>query len=220
MHTSSERIIAPALLSACLLLASAGRAPAQTANGESADGETALALTPAESGAAAEAFLKGSWTLDAFAFATASIEGDPFATPFGGGVGGSYYVADYFALRAELLGVGVHQGSDDAAGVGFSLLARWHFYHRDRLTLFFEGGAGLLQSDVSVPDGDPAQEEDGTHFNFTPQASVGATYRLKDNLHLIGAARYLHISNANKSGEDENPGLDTVGGYVGLLWTF
>ncbi len=220
MHTSSERIIARAVLSACLLLASAGRAPAQTANGEPADGETALALTPAESGAAAEAFLKGSWTLDAFAFTTADVIGDPHATLYGGGVGGSYYVVDHFALRAELFGLGAHQSTDDAAGFGFSLLARWHFFHQDRLTLFLEGGAGLIQTDVSVPDGDPAAQEDGTHFNFTPQASLGATWRLEENLHLIGAARYIHVSNADKSGEDENPSLETLGGYVGLLWTF
>jgi len=165
-------------------------------------------------------FSHGSWAVDAFALATTNVNDEPHANLFGGGVGLSYYIKNNLAIRAEAIGLGVEQNGDDTAAGGLTLLARWHFYRQPRWSLFVEGGAGFLISDASIPDGLSAREENGTHFNFTPQVGLGATYHLADNMHLIGGFRYIHISNADIAGDDENPGNDTVGGYLGVMFTF
>ncbi|MEM1445669.1 MAG: acyloxyacyl hydrolase [Planctomycetota bacterium] len=168
----------------------------------------------------ASPFAKGSWTLDTFAMAGTDMASKPVDEVLGGGLGVNYYFRDRVAFRTELMGLDITQEGNDAAAGGVSLMTRWHFLERDRFSLFLEGGFGVLFSDVSVPDASATQFEDGTHFNFTTQGSVGATYRLFERTHLIGAARYLHISNAGLSGDDENPGSDFVGGYLGLMWEF
>ncbi len=209
---------------AMLLLVVTGSAPTLgQVEEQSAEGLISLAgfalSSTAGDGARPGAFKQGSWAVDAFGLGAGGLDDELDAT-YGGGVGLSYYFRDHLALRGEFIGLGLDQEGDDAAGGGFTLLGRWHFYEHDRLTLYVEGGAGFLQSDVSVPDGPAQSGNDGTHFNFTPQAGLGATYRLRDRLYLTGGARFMHISNADISGDDENPGTNTIGGYVGLMWTF
>lgn len=167
-----------------------------------------------------EPFTRGSWAVDVFGIATSNINNEPGANLYGGGLGLSYYVEDNLAIRAEAIGLGLDQNGDDAAAGGLTLLARWHFYRQPRWSLFVEGGAGFLISDVSIPDGSRSRDEDGTNFNFTPQAGVGATYQLADNMHLVGGFRYIHISNASIEGGSRNPGNDTIGGYLGVMFTF
>jgi len=166
------------------------------------------------------AFSKGSWTFDTFATATSNINDRPHGNFVGGGVGGAYYFEDRWALRGELLGLFVDQAGDSAGAAGFSLLLRHHFYQEGRLSLFIEGGAGLLQSSVSIPDGDRDDSRDGTNFNFTPQASLGFTWALEERTHLFGGFRYLHISNAGTNGGDRNPGVDSIGGFMGIMFSF
>ena len=60
----------------------------------------------------------------------------------------------------------------------------------------------------------------GTRFNFVFQSGAGLTCHLRDNLYLIGGARYYHLSNANFDGDGQNPSINGVRAYVGLLFTF
>jgi len=165
-------------------------------------------------------FAEGTRRIEPYAFALSNINDGSHANLFGAGVGVNYYIKDNVAVRGELFGTGVDQGGDNGGGAGFNLLGRWHFYERPRWRLFTEGGAGVLQTSVSLPDGSRATDDNGTNFNFSLHAGLGATYQIKQGTHLIGAFRYTHISNAGISGEDENPGLDTIGGYLGLSFRF
>lgn len=38
-------------------------------------------------------------------------------------------------------------------------------------------------------------------------------------MHLMGAARWFHVSNARKEGRDKNPHTDGIGLFFGLMWT-
>jgi hypothetical protein len=67
---------------------------------------------------------------------------------------------------------------------------------------------------------DRAVPEFGTHFNFTAKGGAGATWRLTDSLHLIGGARYFHLSNGNLHGRDQNPSHDGVQYWAGVMVTF
>jgi hypothetical protein len=177
---------------------------------------------PISSTGAAQArpFSKGAWSLEPFAFALDGLDDDPSAELYGGGFGLNYYFDDGLALRGEFYGTGVDQTGDDAFGGGFNLLARWHFLREPNWSLFAEGGGGLLQTDVSLPDGRMDRNNDGTHFNFSSHIGAGATYRIDPSTHLIGALRFTHISNAGISGDDENPGVNAIGGYVGVSFQF
>ena len=73
---------------------------------------------------------------------------------------------------------------------------------------------------VAVSEADHRVPPGGTNFNFIEEFGVGATYRLSDNCYFIGGVRYFHLSNAHLHGADENPSLNGMGYYVGLMWTF
>lgn len=163
---------------------------------------------------AASMFEKGTWTLE--------LSGGTYDDVFTSGekhhigtVGTSYYFADRHSARVELTGYGLDakDGNEDTTAFGGNLGLRFHFLEYQRLTLFADGFVGFYYADHKFPPG-------GTHFNYTVGGGVGATFRVYQNVHLFGAARYVHASNARIHGNDENPSVDAFGGYVGVLFTF
>ncbi|CAA9419964.1 MAG: hypothetical protein AVDCRST_MAG64-2816 [uncultured Phycisphaerae bacterium] len=162
----------------------------------------------------ASMFDKGTWTLELNAGSYDDVfesdEKQHVAT-----VGGGYFFADRHAFRIELTGwdLDAKDGNDDTTALGGNLGLRFHFLEYERLSLFAEGAVGFYYANRKFPPG-------GTHFNFVSQGGLGATFRVYDNVHLYGAARYVHASNARIHGGDENPSVDAFGGYVGVLFTF
>jgi hypothetical protein len=124
------------------------------------------------------------------------------------GGGFSYFFVEGLSINAEFNGMFFSQAdTKDAGGFNFNLLLRWHFIRERNWSIFVDGGAGLLLTVNEVP-------QFGSSFNFTPQAGVGATIALSDNVRLIGGARWQHVSNAGLY--DINPGLDHVMGWIGF----
>ena len=99
----------------------------------------------------------------------------------------------------------------NAEAVNFNLIFQWHFAGGRGWTAFLDGGAGIMYSNHSVPD-------DGSHFNFTPQAGFGFTFDISDQMRFLAGARWQHISNANTS--NNNPGRDSILSYVGVSVPF
>jgi hypothetical protein len=206
------------------LIATSGRAQSPGVPGGNANFQrlTSITLTdptlPSDEKASfvSNGFKKGLWTVEPFAFAMSGLDDKPEVDFYGGGVGYNYYVVDDVAVRGEIYGIGVDQTGNDTFGGGFNLFARWHFYSERHWSLFAEGGAGIIQTNVSLPDGRQTNVGDGTHFNFTSHAGVGGTYALSPGTSLVGAFRFSHISNAGISGDDENPGINAIGGYLGI----
>lgn len=130
-------------------------------------------------------------------------------------LGVNYYVLDGVGLGVEVAGLKLDakEGFDDAGAAGFNLTLRHHVFERGDFSFFLEAALGMIYADDEFPPG-------GTRFNYTEQAGVGASYRLRDDLFLIGGARFIHISNAYIHGEDQNPGVNAIGGYVGLTYRF
>jgi hypothetical protein len=180
------------------------------------------AAAQAESPAAAESaasepasmFAKGTWTLEL----TAGTYDDVFDSDEDqhiGTLGGGYYFADRHCFRMELTGwdLDAKDGNPDASAFGGNLGLRFHFLEHQRVSLFLDGIAGFYYADRKFPPG-------GTHFNYVVGGGLGATLRVYENVHLYGAARYVHASNARIHGDDENPSVDAFGGYAGVLFTF
>ena len=142
---------------------------------------------------------------------------------FGGGV--SFFMVDNLSLNFELNGLYIEQenttgfpDSHDAWGVNFNLLVRWHFLARERWSIYFDGGAGVMGTTARVPGPDPDHSDGGTYFNFTPQAGFGASFEVAGNARLLTGVRWHHMSNARTS--NNNPGRDSVLIYAGVSFAF
>lgn len=158
-------------------------------------------------------FPKGMWTLEIEGSYTAPIRfsTDEFAT---GTVGVGYYLFDNFSVTA--LGHGFHvnqEAQNDTDGGGASLLLRWHLLNLDRFSFYLDGGGGLVWTQDPVPTG-------GTTYNYTARAGGGISWRLKEDVYLLGGARYFHLSNGNQHGRENNPSFDGVEYYIGLMFAF
>jgi len=128
-------------------------------------------------------------------------------------VGVGYYFADNHSLNINAHGMVIDQAGGEAAqGTELSIMGRYHFFNREKLTVYFDGGVGYTWLDSPEPKG-------GTTYNFNPLVGFGAGYQLNEKMWLIGGARYFHMSNARQHGPEKNPGYDGVECYVGVLWT-
>jgi hypothetical protein len=123
------------------------------------------------------------------------------------GVGISQFFANGHSISAELNNLFFSQNEEDALGLNLAILLRWHFYRQHNFSIFFDGGAGILGTTNNVPI-------DGASFNFTPQVGGGASIKLKDEKRLLIGLRWHHISHANLF--DNNPGRDSLMGYIGI----
>lgn len=141
----------------------------------------------------------GATTLD-------NEESDPRRFAFVG-AGISQFLFNGHSINLELNSVYFNQPGDDALGLNLALLMRWHFIRKTNWSLYIDGGAGILGTTNDVP-------EKGASFNFTPQVGGGATIKLKDQRRLMLGLRWHHISHADLFGN--NPGRDSIMGYVGL----
>lgn len=182
------------------------------------EGDSSVEPAPqATRGGTADPFDEGSWVFTAYGSGTWGENSDSL---YGAHVGGGYYFLDGLAINLEATGyyVNIHTrsgqpGGDTGAG-GLDALFRWHFLrdkNEGRWSIYADAGAGILQAGESIP-------ANGSNFNFTPQAGVGATIKLCDQAHLMGGVRWFHISNAGT--HSNNPGFDGAEVYVGLMIPF
>lgn len=128
-----------------------------------------------------------------------------------------YFIWDNHSLNLELQGYHGDQEFDSDVYIGgIGLLGRWHFLRGDRWSVFIDGGGGVTYADQEFPQ----SPYDGTNFNFTGKVGLGATYELRDQLHLIGGARYFHLSNGQIRKADDNPTFDGIQFWGGVMWTW
>jgi lipid A 3-O-deacylase len=128
-----------------------------------------------------------------------------------GSLGLTGFIEDGLAIRGELNAAQISQLEGSEQGIGFSLLFEWHFIQRATWSVYLDGGAGVLFTTDDVP-------ATGSNFNFTPQAGLGFTADLHDEMRLVLGVKWHHISNANTF--SENPGRDHVMVYGGLSLPF
>ena len=128
-----------------------------------------------------------------------------------GSIGYRHFVADGLSLDAEIGPLGAVQDGDNAIGARLDFTLSWHFVCNEDWSLSLDAGIGLLGSSDHIPD-------DGSSFNFTPQAGIGYTRKLDADRRFQAGVRWYHISNANTL--EDNPGLDAIVGYVGISFGF
>jgi lipid A 3-O-deacylase len=127
----------------------------------------------------------------------------------GGGV--SHFIADGLSLDLEANIYSINQRGPNTEAINANIMLRWHVIMERNWSLYLDGGAGIMYSFDPVP-------RNGTSFNLTPQAGLGATIALGADLRLMVGAKWHHISNANLG--SNNPGRDSVVGYAGFSLPF
>jgi hypothetical protein len=88
---------------------------------------------------------------------------------------------------------------------------RYDFATGTRFVPFFDAGAGITATDISLPDL-------GGRFQFNSQVGLGVHWLAWKNTALTLQYRVGHISNAGL--EDHNHGLNTSLVYGGASWFF
>jgi hypothetical protein len=129
-----------------------------------------------------------------------------------------YFIAKDIELIGELGVWSYEQDGKDATGFNPALVLRYHFYNGEKWSFFVDGGIGFLFSTdpVNRTDGD-----EGSSFNFTPRAGGGFTRAIgEEGVRLEAGLRWAHVSNARISGNNDNPGRDSLMLYAGLIFPF
>jgi hypothetical protein len=158
-------------------------------------------------------FGKGTWSLTLTGSSFENFSGQNVTLRYGTASVG-YYFVDNWAFDVHLSGYDLEEdGEPEGIAASFGLNLRAHVLVHDPFSIYLDGGAGLIRADSEFPEG-------GTNTNFTLQAGLGATWRVYESLHLVGGARWFHISNARRHGEDENASTDGIAIYAGVMWTW
>lgn len=121
--------------------------------------------------------------------------------------------SDRLAVGAEFQHARVFQRTPDAFVQGLSPLVRFEVIERPAWRIYVEAGPGISWSDLDVPPR-------GTRFNYLFQGGAGVMRRIGRNAHVVGAFRFLHLSNHFREGRERNPDLETLGAFTGLSVSF
>jgi hypothetical protein len=114
---------------------------------------------------------------------------------------------DFCFVAEPLFNVVINPNTN--AEVGCSFLLRYEGPIIPRLKWFFEGGVGTLYTTQHT-------HEQGSQYDFLPQAGLGLQYSLTKKLALTGEYRFRHMSNAGAS--SPNHGLNHNFALIGLTY--
>lgn len=112
---------------------------------------------------------------------------------------------EFTALRV------VQDRAADSFFVGFTWGARVRVAEIHRYSCFTEISVGVSGASAPTP-------RRGSWFNYVAQAGVGLSRPLTRRTHVVGGFRWLHLSNAGTFGDDRNPDIEALGGFIGLSW--
>lgn len=171
-----------------------------------AQAEPSESSTPERFGAVGQNY----WYVQAGPSISYDPDDDGFAAFGLAGAGITDFFAHGHSINLELNKLKFIQPGDDAVGLNLGLILRWHFVREETWSLYVDGGAGFLVTNEDVP------ADGGSQFNFTPQVGGGATFRMRNQEHLMVGLRWHHISNAELY--QPNPGRDSILLYVGYMW--
>jgi hypothetical protein len=131
----------------------------------------------------------------------------------GANFGFGYYVFNNLALNLEGQVFNVDEPGPNGWAVALTALLRHHLIRADPFSFYMDVGFGPMEAQHDTPPG-------GTHFNFLTRVGPGFTCKLDEATYLLGGVRYLHISNAHLDNEKDNPSVNGVEGYIGMMFTF
>lgn len=131
-----------------------------------------------------------------------------------------YPVRSYMTLGAEFSTVHVMDDKNNTWGMGLRPFVRFYAISRDNYKLFFQSGAGLIlfADTYPKPSGFLGDNREGTRLNGSPKYGIGSEFRLNRSISGQLGIWHIHFSNGNHPGADRNPGHDSNGFSIGLIY--
>lgn len=133
-----------------------------------------------------------------------------------------YPVRRYMSIGAEFNSCYVTDAVNNTWGFGVRPFVRFYPLNRAHFRLFFQSGAGLIYflRPFPQPSGFFGDYRMGTNLNGCPKYGAGAEFTLNGKLSGQAAIWHVHISNGNHPGSNRNPGHDSNGFSLGLMYRF
>lgn len=162
-----------------------------------------------------DAFSRRRWHLElgTQGFGEAWNYNDSREELYGVTAGFTYGWRDGLMLVAAVPMFYVSQRTKDAGLVGVTGGVRWRVGSARRAAPFVELAVGVSRAEIFVPPR-------GTRFNYVFQPGAGLTVAAGKGVSVVGAFRWLHLSNNSLAGRNRNPDIEAFGFQVGVLLPF
>ena len=141
-------------------------------------------------------------------------------TVYQNNIGLLYQARKFMSLGAEFSAVHVTDDINKTWGFGLRPFVRYYPVHKDKFKLFFQSGAGLIlfADNYPKPSGFFGDNREGTKLNGSPKYGIGAAFKLNKQLSGQAGLWHVHFSNGNHPSADRNPGHDSNGFSIGLIF--
>jgi hypothetical protein len=141
-------------------------------------------------------------------------------TVYQNNIGILYKVRKYMSIGAEISAVHVKDEINNTWGSGIRPFVRLYPIHNESFKLFFQSGAGLIlfAENFPKPSGFFGDYREGTRLNGSPKYGIGADIKINKRLAAQLSIWHIHFSNGDHPSDDRNPGHDSNGFSVALLY--
>ncbi|MDX2069559.1 MAG: acyloxyacyl hydrolase [Haliscomenobacter sp.] len=134
---------------------------------------------------------------------------------------GFLFVArSFMSLGAEVSSYYTNDEVNHTWGFGLRPFVRFYPVKGERFKLFFQSGAGLMYflEEYPQPSGFFGDNRMGTRLNGTPKYGIGSVFQLSPWLQGQAAFWHVHVSNGNHPSAERNPGHDSNGFSLSLIY--
>lgn len=109
---------------------------------------------------------------------------------------------------------------NSTVGMALRPFARFYVLRTKHARLYLESGGGLVYFFEQFPKSNQQNERTGTHLNYTTKYGLGIEMNIAKRTSLMTGIRHLHVANGDLKGSDRNPGHDSNGFFVGVIYRF
>ncbi len=136
-------------------------------------------------------------------------------------IGINYMLRKYMSIGAEFSQVYVADNENNTYGVGIRPFFRFYPMNKDNIKLYFQSGAGLQYffKNFPQPSGFFDDYREGTRLNGSPKYGIGAEIKLNPKWEITAGLWHTHFSNGDNPSAERNPGHDSNGFSIGLVYT-
>lgn len=141
-------------------------------------------------------------------------------TVYQNNIGLLYSVRSYMALGVEFTAYYVADDVNNTYGLGIRPFVRFYPVNKENFRLFFQSGAGLIwfAQPFPQPSGFFGDRRIGTQLNGCPKYGIGTELNINKRLSTQLGLWHVHVSNGNNPSRDRNPGHDSNGFSIGLMY--
>lgn len=126
----------------------------------------------------------------------------------------------FMSLGVEVSSYYANDEVNHTGGFGLRPFVRFYPVHGEHFKLFFQSGAGLMYFLDEYPQasGFFGDNRVGTRLNGTPKYGLGSVFQLSQNFQGQIALWHVHVSNGNHPSAERNPGHDSNGFSLSLIY--